>query len=593
MKKYRPDFDPINEADLREIDRKIDDEVEKIDLSGWMIRALAMGMLWALYEKLGKPVKDIRPLASVNIDKDHIYGRVSPGGELRKIENIQEVVPFNKPARMALKFAMMQAGSNLQQISDKAKAQIRSVLVHAQAERQEPAMLARRLRDTFKGIDRDWRKVAVTETAAIAVNGYVMSLGEGQQVVGQSAVDACKWCKQMIHGKVFTVTHEPPEDFSAKEWETHMWPGKNNVGRSRYLKAKDGKIRSLAQLWQPCCPLHPSCFKPDELVWTPSGLRKIGEISAGDYVIGHSGKARKVLQVHDSFYSGELLSLNSGIATPTLNHPIFVYGMGWVEAKKIKQGDRVLSAQSGFLKPDNKKTVTIFGQKFSFSKIVSLLFWRRMPSTPMNFDSTQPGLDHEIDVVFPNGEGGDGINVVVPKKSMEHCLAETHLPDTLNCFSSLRKFVQRRFSSFVGAMSRIDLSKFLRWRHSGPFYFFSFAFIPPSQTISTEMIVDARPRNAKTFGDLVYALSANMKSMCAKNIEFLNHFVLLYHHVDVESIERINYSGRVFNLTVEDDETYLVGEDGILVHNCRCRLVVFNPRFQEIGEDGFIRLKKV
>jgi len=41
--------------------------------------------------------------------------------------------------------------------------------------------------------------------------------------------------------------------------------------------------------------------------------------------------------------------------------------------------------------------------------------------------------------------------------------------------------------------------------------------------------------------------------------------------IKIKSIKKIKYKGKMYNLAVEDDETYIA--EGIIVHNCRSLLI--------------------
>ncbi len=257
---WEPDFSALTKTELHEVDKKVDEEVSKVDLTEWAVRLLTVGALWALWEKLGKPVnKNLAVLAAARVRKEHAFGKVSPGGALAQVENIDDVLPFNSQSKNAIKFATQHAGEHLQQISDKTRTAVRLALVRAKQQGTHPRDLAEQLRKTFQGLDRDWRRVAVTESASIAANGYIMSQGEGQMVVGQSAPGCCDWCRDMVHGKTFIVTHTPPESLASKLWNTHIWVGKTNAGRVRHARAKGGRVRVSGELWKPCIPMHPHC----------------------------------------------------------------------------------------------------------------------------------------------------------------------------------------------------------------------------------------------------------------------------------------------------------------------------------------------
>jgi hypothetical protein len=258
VKPYQPDWSKLTAQELSEIDHKVEEETKRVNLIDWGVRLLTVGMLWALYERLKKPIyKNLDALSDVRLTADHAYGRVKPIGKLADVENLKDVIPFNRISKNMLDFALKNAGEHIQQVSDQTRTNIRLMLVRAKMQGTHPRDLASQMRLAFKGMNRDWRRIAVTESASIATNGYVMSQGEGQKIVGQSATDCCPWCRRMIHGRVFTVTQQAPQFGAA--WDTHIWPGKNNVGRSRHARARGGIVRPAALLWTPCIPLHPHC----------------------------------------------------------------------------------------------------------------------------------------------------------------------------------------------------------------------------------------------------------------------------------------------------------------------------------------------
>jgi hypothetical protein len=260
VRPWEPDLRPIPERELQEADRKVGEEFSRVGFMDWAVRALTGGILWALYERLGKPIaKNLDPLAEAKITREHAYGKRRPGGALAQVENIGDVLPFDQVQRNMLKFATKQAAEHIQKIDDQTRSVIRQTIIRAKMDGTSSRDLAEKLRLSFKNLDRDWRRVAITESHAITMNGYLMSQGEGQKLLGQSRPDACQWCKQMVHGKIFTVTHAPPNNPDDPANEHLLWPGKHNVGRVRHLKDSAGKRRQSHELWHPCIPMHSSC----------------------------------------------------------------------------------------------------------------------------------------------------------------------------------------------------------------------------------------------------------------------------------------------------------------------------------------------
>jgi hypothetical protein len=259
MKPYSLDHKVPLFQDLNEVDKKTNEEMKRVNFKDWAIKLLTIGALWALYERLGKPVSKLSDMIPAKVNSDHVMGHRHPGGSLGAVENINDILPYNAMSKNMLKFAFTRSAENLQKISDQARTSIRLLIAQAKLEGMSSKDLAERLRKTFKNLDRDWRRVAVTESASIVMNGYIMSQGEGQKVVGQSRPDCCPWCKSMIQGKIFTVTHEPPQNASDPKWDDFIWSGKSNIMRTRHAKAANGVIRVSGELWKPCIPLHPHC----------------------------------------------------------------------------------------------------------------------------------------------------------------------------------------------------------------------------------------------------------------------------------------------------------------------------------------------
>jgi len=134
-------------------------------------------------------------------------------------------------------------------------------------------------KDDIGEINRNWRRTVVTEANSIFANGYLAMMKEGDYVVGMSMPDACPFCAAEINGQVFKVRKDIPPDYTtmkgseyekwAKIWETEIWVGKNNYGRStssrkRIDKHRGNKEENLREKEHhehsmPTIPAHPSC----------------------------------------------------------------------------------------------------------------------------------------------------------------------------------------------------------------------------------------------------------------------------------------------------------------------------------------------
>jgi hypothetical protein len=120
--------------------------------------------------------------------------------------------------------------------------------------------LRSRLLDSFGTLNRDWRRIAVTETGEAHTMGYVAAQAVGTKLRRQEAyVGACDFCRA-INGRVMRVV--APDD-PARDGETDVWVGKTNAGRSASPKRREGDVlveRSPDQRWWVAAGLmHPHC----------------------------------------------------------------------------------------------------------------------------------------------------------------------------------------------------------------------------------------------------------------------------------------------------------------------------------------------
>lgn len=122
------------------------------------------------------------------------------------------------------------------------------------------ASLQTKLFDAFATMNRDWRRIAVTEAGENQLLGFLASLPLGSKVrrVEQYS-NACGHCRA-IDGRVMTVV---APDHPNKDPEKEVWIGKNNIGRSAAPKKRVGNAlvaRSPDEMWWiPAGLMHPHC----------------------------------------------------------------------------------------------------------------------------------------------------------------------------------------------------------------------------------------------------------------------------------------------------------------------------------------------
>lgn len=176
------------------------------------------------------------------------------------------VFSLSAAEKAALDFARMRTVENVRALTDGVRHKMRSVVVQHLEEQQAKASgvpsssLQSKLLDEFATLNRDWRRIAVTEAGEAQVQGYIASLPPGTKVKRvEQYENACGFCKK-IHGVVATVVSPDHPD---KDPETQIWVGKNNIGRSASPMKRVGGVlvprEAHEKYWLPAGLVHPHC----------------------------------------------------------------------------------------------------------------------------------------------------------------------------------------------------------------------------------------------------------------------------------------------------------------------------------------------
>lgn len=165
--------------------------------------------------------------------------------EKRKGKTVK-VLPLTEQEQEAVVHATHHAGDKLTEISGRHRAGVRQLVMTAKKERWNAQKLAQELFDKFGEHNRDWRRVAITELSFATNDAYLSGLEENERVIGMGSVKACKYCKQYVINKEFTVTHKVPKKDTYHTDMKQVWAGKTNYGRR------------VAE-YRACIPMHPNC----------------------------------------------------------------------------------------------------------------------------------------------------------------------------------------------------------------------------------------------------------------------------------------------------------------------------------------------
>lgn len=240
-------FDPL--IDLLPEDRAFLDLIHErfrksrlAQVPGASLMGVLIGKLLAVAEKRGL---DWRAVVVANLPT--------------KIEVARRTWGLTPRDEEAIRFSEEHSAEYVTDLTDRMREQVQETVTQGLQEKLPPPQLAQRLLEEYGALNRDWRRVALTETATAVSNGYLAQQDPGELVVGDSAVDCCEWCAEHIQNRVFRLLPEPPaEPTEADSWEC-VWVGKTNVGRSKYRVKKDGTVRTSAEMWHPAIPAHPHC----------------------------------------------------------------------------------------------------------------------------------------------------------------------------------------------------------------------------------------------------------------------------------------------------------------------------------------------
>jgi hypothetical protein len=145
-----------------------------------------------------------------------------------------------------------------QHLTEDARHALVASMIDSRMASESPKGLERRLLDGFGQLNRDWRRIALTESAMAVQNAILGSVdpAEGWVAVWTAAPNACPYCLAQHHRKFRVVAPNDPK----RNGDTDLWVGKSNIGRSAHkYSTKLGRFREKPEMWWPCVPCHPNC----------------------------------------------------------------------------------------------------------------------------------------------------------------------------------------------------------------------------------------------------------------------------------------------------------------------------------------------
>jgi len=173
---------------------------------------------------------------------------------------------LSKLQSSVLRYGAARCAENVRNMGDAVRHRLRTVIMA----HQEGVMLGDKLAtahslqtqlfDAFGSLNRDWRRIAVTEAGENANQGLIASLAPGARVQRvERYAGACPFCRK-INGVIMRVASASDETLDG---DTQVWPGKTNIGRSAAPRKRVGDVlieRSAAERWWVAAGVqHPHC----------------------------------------------------------------------------------------------------------------------------------------------------------------------------------------------------------------------------------------------------------------------------------------------------------------------------------------------
>ena len=327
------------------------------------------------------------------------------------------------------------------------------------------------------------------------------------------------------------------------------------------------------------------CFMPGTTVLTTEGMRPIETLSVGDMVISHSGRARKVTATMNKFFSGNLSSISSyGTGAPlvsTPEHPIRTYNKedqtySWVSAKDIQVGNKVVfpKAQLG--------TTKVLSQAMCM-----LLAWyicegsgskNQFQFSLRNEESERDRVCNYLDTlnIQYTTRFSTGWQVIVNDCTLADFFKAScgnHSSNKRIPFGLISGWENEFFDELMMGDGCYIVSKEKKY---------SFHTISKSLAYQVQLLANSLDRNyaagvteKKAYTGIIndrhvnYSHSYSVQIFIPSDIEAKSNKLNRARHgiaAYVTKVEEVSYTGLVYNISVQHDESYIV--DGRAVHNC-------------------------
>lgn len=383
----------------------------------------------------------------------------------------------------------------------------------------------------------------------------------------------------------YTATHDARVREEHKELESLGLQGTN------IYRADDPTFLAFRPPWSY------NSIAEGELVTTSRGYVPIQNVSVGDVVLTHKGNWRPVLGTSTREGPSKIVSINTktGSIRLTAEHHVSTE-FGWIKASELNIGDcvyqnkEVSSLDLTQLEINN----SIQTKGLSYTSIPLLV---GVPTDFLNFDTYSQRRNVEIQPVWNSTLVKHKLKPIASKLISDYSFPSAHIDPRVGMSIGVKpisSFPRRRslFSNFGSVSDQKDFVDFAE-----PLLPFGMSLIvfpvslPPSSDFNPKMLEQSNdcsslqsrlstnisntniPNNVRidpSFPSSFQFIEFSHTSIkvCSHSIRLLSHPVL---QMDLEPITEIQiqlYQGKVYDLSVAEDESFNVGK--IAVSNCRC-----------------------
>lgn len=166
------------------------------------------------------------------ITQGQLRGRIEAAGKP------QAALDSYEPEAAVL-YGQARAAVHVTRLRDTTRAVLAGAVLDALMRGDSPQKLALDLTQRFGVLNRDARRLAITEIAFARANGFLAGIPVGDEVEWFTAAGCCQPCAR-LNGKRFKVVR------GAGDPLTEVWVGKHNAGLPAALRT-------------PAIPFHPNC----------------------------------------------------------------------------------------------------------------------------------------------------------------------------------------------------------------------------------------------------------------------------------------------------------------------------------------------